>query len=774
MLTSKANNLVFLKKIFKNKKKIEIPIFFYFKKKDYYISKKKILKKIEIFLNKFDLIVRSSAINEDGFNKTLAGYYESINLNKNDKKNLQSKIEEYLKQFKCKNDEIIVQKKITKVDKAGVIFTRDINNNSPYYLINYDNSGLTHLITSGSKNLKKKQLVLYKYQKNFKKFKKLIKICKILENKTNNERLDIEFGIKNNIIYLFQVRFLPQKNNLVFKNQTPQIFNEVIRNICKKINKINVKNINILGKKTLFSNMSDWNPAEMIGEKPNPLALSLYKEVITDEIWRKQRANYGYKNVFPNILLFSFAGSPYIDLRTDLNSFIPKNLDDKVSELILEKYISLLKNNTFLHDKIEFDLVETCYSLCSKKRLGQLFNKKITNIYLAELKKLTTDLINNNYIEIERNKIQKFESQLDNLKKKKLSPIQKIFFHINNLKNFGTLPFAGIARLAFISQRILLDLKLLKIITVHEFNKFYSSLDLINSKISKDFIKVQEKKLTKFLFLNYYGHIRPSTYDINSLSYKENYNKYFQIKNYTKKKFEKKTPIKFKKNKELNFIFNKNFKISFLKFIRFAKETIEGREYAKFVFSRGIDEIFNNLLKLGKEINIKRKDLAFLDIKNILNFYSKLEARKLKTSLTEEIENNKREFEILKLIKLPDVIKSDKDIYCFEDSFSKINFVTTQSVIGEVADVELNTNKNLKGKIVLIKNADPGYDYIFSYKIKGLITMYGGSNSHMAIRCLESGIPAAIGVGRLKFEEMLNSKKVVIDCYKKKLFKINL
>ena len=35
--------------------------------------------------------------------------------------------------------------------------------------------------------------------------------------------------------------------------------------------------------------MCDWNPAEMIGIKPLPLALSLYSELITDEIWAEQR-----------------------------------------------------------------------------------------------------------------------------------------------------------------------------------------------------------------------------------------------------------------------------------------------------------------------------------------------------------------------------------------------------------------------------------------------------------------------------------------------------
>ena len=33
--------------------------------------------------------------------------------------------------------------------------------------------------------------------------------------------------------------------------------------------------------------MPDWNPAEIIGIKPKPLALSLYRELITDHIWQR-------------------------------------------------------------------------------------------------------------------------------------------------------------------------------------------------------------------------------------------------------------------------------------------------------------------------------------------------------------------------------------------------------------------------------------------------------------------------------------------------------
>ena len=35
--------------------------------------------------------------------------------------------------------------------------------------------------------------------------------------------------------------------------------------------------------------MADWNPAEMIGNKPTNLSISLYAELITDRVWATQR-----------------------------------------------------------------------------------------------------------------------------------------------------------------------------------------------------------------------------------------------------------------------------------------------------------------------------------------------------------------------------------------------------------------------------------------------------------------------------------------------------
>ena len=71
---------------------------------------------------------------------------------------------------------------------------------------------------------------------------------------------------------------------------------------------------------------------------------------------------------------------------------------------------------------------------------------------------------------------------------------------------------------------------------------------------------------------------------------------------------------------------------------------------------------------------------------------------------------------------------------------------------------------NLSSSIVCISHADPGYDWLFSYDIGGLITAWGGVNSHMAIRAGELGIPSMIGCGEILYNKCVQAKKILLDC----------
>ncbi|MCE1059855.1 hypothetical protein LU646_18410 [Pseudomonas alloputida] len=76
---------------------------------------------------------------------------------------------------------------------------------------------------------------------------------------------------------------------------------------------------------------------------------------------------------------------------------------------------------------------------------------------------------------------------------------------------------------------------------------------------------------------------------------------------------------------------------------------------------------------------------------------------------------------------------------------------------------------DIEGCIVLIENADPGFDWIFTHRIAGFITAYGGENSHMSIRAREFAIPAAIGVGDTRFKTLLAATSLLLDCAERRI-----
>ena len=88
-------------------------------------------------------------------------------------------------------------------------------------------------------------------------------------------------------------------------------------------------------------------------------------------------------------------------------------------------------------------------------------------------------------------------------------------------------------------------------------------------------------------------------------------------------------------------------------------------------------------------------------------------------------------------------------------------------MIAEVSDIK--EKNELNGKIVCIPNADPGFDWLFSRSISGLVTTWGGANSHMAIRAGELSLPAAIGVGETTFKKVTGASRVHLDCKGKRI-----
>ena len=764
VFSSKAQNIINLKI-----KNIKIPKSFVCTVKKFEKDKDKIL---EIINKKFHkkIIIRSSNKFEDSKKYSLAGNFLSIgNINPKNTIETHNSILKVIKSYKkYQNDEneLLIQDYITGIKMSGVATSCDLKEYSPYTTINYSLEDNTSDITSGNKNYKTfVALRKTKIEKKYNIFKNIINLLENLILKFKNEFIEIEFAIdKKNNLYLFQVRPIIKK---IKKSIDVNFAKKNLIRLKKKIIKLQRKHHNLLGKSTAFGVMPDWNPAEIIGTKPKPLALSLYQELITDHVWSLHRKDYGFRDLSSNHLMTSFFGMPYIDVRVDFNSWIPSNLNENLATKLVEYYLFRFKKNPELHDKTEFEILFTCLTASTNKKLSQLRKFGFKKYEINEIKKSLKTINENAFIQYRNNvyDIEKLKIKQHQILKSNMYSIDKIYWLIEDCKKFGTYPFAGLARCGFIAIDILNSFVEEKILSKEDREIFLQNIDTVASHIQVDSYQLNKKE-----FVNKHGHIRPNTYEITSKNYRDGYNEYFT---------DKKKPIKIKNKKfELSNIqiikISKFIKINQLntdhkKLMLFIKNSISNREYSKYIFTKSIDGIFEILKKIGKRNSIVVKDLSYIKIQTILDLYYNLTTKNIKNSLINEINTNKKEFIKSVFFKLPEIIYSPKDIYNFLENETKINFIGSSVALGKPYLIKNNEKFDLKNKIVCIESADPGYDFIFSQKIAGLVTQFGGVNSHMAIRCAELSIPAAIGVGQNKFINIFNSKVIRLDCVTSKI-----
>ena len=92
-----------------------------------------------------------------------------------------------------------------------------------------------------------------------------------------------------------------------------------------------------------------------------------------------------------------FYGLPYIDVRLSFNSFIPADINDKLANRLVDYYIDRLLNEPALHDKVEFEIVFSCYTFDLPDKLEGLdvsvFSSDDKRSLSESLRRLTNGII---------------------------------------------------------------------------------------------------------------------------------------------------------------------------------------------------------------------------------------------------------------------------------------------------------------------------------------------------------------------------------------------
>lgn len=692
-----------------------------------------------------EVAVRSSAVHEDSAEASFAGMYvtklgvpaifdnvveaiEEVQRSGELKKEVAA---HYAKEKKLTASEELVATIVQEMihpDLSGVIFSHSIDACDGYYLISVA-QGLGEAIVGGSVNGKlirvARALCLDYLNEDW--LAKLIKTMRKIETCYGSESLDVEFVYANGTLHILQCRPITTSPTVLVKKEDEH-------QLMCRIALLEAE-VNTAFADDAFGDMTDINPLELLGSNPTELDISIFKHLFADTIVERVRREMGYDPLDIGLLRV-IGGKPYISLRASAFSLRPKGIPTQAYERMFNVYRRMLMIDSNLQSRVEFDV----YAMSSGEKLERIMREAELSSSEQEKVRDAFRLLDSSIAAISEICSSSFKQQIADYADRNHSlqgnSIEETLAHVAK----GTELFVRVARLAFYWK--------------NKFEENYPNEDLnelivghiqsVNSRLQADLISCQNSELSREELVRRYGHLQPGQFEIFGESYADDPDHYLfaQLSIAHPQNVEKKVH-KFEDAVEFRNV------VTFM----------QAREETKFLFSQSLYIFTRQLKTLLREGRITRSQascLKWLELKALLAGQN--------SSVISAEKNN------LPLI-LPDVIipgTTKLGVITFGEARPKY---VTQSVVKAPIRVldRPDIHVDVRGALVLIPNADPGYDFVFHSGAVGIITKVGGPASHMCIMTIELQLPACIGCGEHLYNALRIAPAAVLDCASKQI-----
>ena len=730
-----------------------------------------VLAKVQAAFASSELVVRSSARVEDTYERSNAGAFESRLGVPNFAPAVRAAIEAVIASYGAQSgdhDQVLVQPQLTDVATCGVVFTHTLTG-QPYFVVESDSSGKTDVVTGGANGtdvMFVRHGVLLEGLPDH--VASAIALVTELQTVLRQELLDVEYAIDRfGRVFLLQVRPLVAAAKKLLAAAGDKAFQAARAEVVE----LSKPAPGIVGPPILLSDMSDWNPAELVGGRPRPLAVSLFHHLITEKTWRAARARLGYNDPADTELLTVIAGHPYIDVRASARSLLPKALPAQLRERIVAEALALLAQHLHLHDKIEFGVVPSAFT----PAFDEIFLARFTQSGFSstEIDEVTTAIRaqTEKLISGDPESVQELMAEIHQIDQARAlltenageDPLGVVEALVRDAREHGFEAFGAIARLAFIGAAFLRGLVEVGAIRRDRADGFLRSLRTVAGELAEALAAYGAGMLDVKALLEQFGHLRPSSFDVTSPRYDENPELY--LGGAVARGEIAPTPEPFAWTEdELERIFAATratgLTVEAGELLRFIGDATVAREEGKFVVSRSVSDALKLLTAWGESQGLTREELSYMTLSEILSLRGEPDARARGRRFAEA---GAARHAADSTVLVPDVITGPEGLDVVTYVSSQPNFCGTDRVVSAPVVVEAGaTGGDVSGRVVLIESADPGFDWILARGIAGLVTRYGGAASHMAIRCAEFGIPAAIGVG-VRFDVLARSARIDLD-----------
>lgn len=507
----------------------------------------------------------------------------------------------------------------------------------------------------------------------------------------------------------------------------------------------------VAGDRTVLSLMSDWNPAELIGAHPRPLALSLFKALIADGVWWQARAGLGYaptprKNV---ALLQVLQGRPFVDVRRSANSLLPARLPPSTRQVLVNHWLSGLDREPALHDKVEFQVFRTVRDFAPPGALGAVavpgLGPQSGAQWEAALGELTTRMMNMGSFA----PLASLNTAIAALERDELAG-QTASRLLQRCRQ-GTAAFAAIARIAFAAEAQLRSAVQRGALAPDRALALRAAARSSPTHAAHPAVAV--------------GHLRPGTFDITQPTWSAAADRAASVHGaaYGGQPFAL-APQEARALQTL--AAEAGLPLGATAWVHWVQRAASSREWGKFVFSRHLSAALEAIAAQAMAVELDREQMSWLTLAQWRQgrAIAAPAARALHWARCAEQARAEHQWQA-GLITGP-VLRAQRDRYVADSLGALPNFVGTRVARGPLivlSDPQPRPRCALHGAIVLVSQADPGFDWLFDHGIVGLITQWGGANSHMAIRCAEFGLAAAIGCGSAVYGRALSAASATID-----------
>lgn len=689
-----------------------------------------VLDELSLRFGRARLIVRSDRVGEDTPHVSSAGRYLSVACERaGAREELAAAIDAVFACYgsPCGDDGVLVQPRVENIVQAGVAFTHALPDGAPYYSIGVAPGPRSDVVTRGDAAVDTWHVARdHARDAELPPFvRTCLDVLRDIECRAGGDPCEIEIVLDaDGSACLLQARPLPATAR-ASQAGVATLRRQVEADLSRQL------------RRPLLGLMPDWNPAELLGEHPRPLARSVFDRLITRRAWRIGRAALGHASADSGALLRVCAGRPYIDVRTSFRSLLPSGLRASLGERVVEAACARLRTQPQLHDKVEYEVMPSALTVGFADDFARRYPGALAP---AEIDELARSLRATMQRALEPSRCARLRAGFERDLTLGPAPLEpaRLARWITRLELRGAARFAQIARQAFA-----LDALLRSAVATGDLDP--GVLDQIRGRGGLGGIDLGDD-----------GHVRSGTFELLAPPRRE----WHAAATTERRHAQVDSPLPDAASlARLQCALDAlGLDCSVSALLTQYRRVLQARELGKFTLARGVSHLLDALAERARALGLDRDEAGWLELDDLLAADARTPALRAAAA------SARRRHALEARVRLPLLIDGAK-LGVVRHPPGQANWFGAGRVRARPVVVDLATQPDSVPlhALVAVASADPGFDWIFHRRPLALVTAFGGPNSHMAIRCAEARVPALLGVGPEAFRRIAGAVEATID-----------